>query len=248
MNNNNHKKKTGPHIFQGNMRPTGPPPPFGVPPSFGPPSPFEPPSPFGPPLHFGLPLPITREGFKEMKFMMILMILSNNPDGITGYKIQKCFQIPRGNLLRTLDELEEKDYLSISDSVLDGRAHKFFIITKKGKKYLNKLRKKWETKFSMMPAMGPPSPEAIKIMIIERIKEFQSKEDAIDFFRGVRSWMKDIFYHINFKLMMLTKAKAALDIIIDSIKNMEYKNNEMIIELVEDSMKKFEKEVINLDE
>ncbi|MFX1394382.1 MAG: hypothetical protein ACFFAH_12520 [Promethearchaeota archaeon] len=230
MNNKNHNKNTGHHIFKENKTLFGPPPPF------------------GPPLHFGLPLPITRESFKEMKFLTILMILSNNPNGITGYKIQKRFQIPRGNLLRTLDELEEKDYLSISDSVIDGRIHKFFIITKKGKKYLNKLRKKWETKFSMMPDMGPPSPEAIRMMIIERIKEFESKEDAIDFFRGVRSWMKDILYHINFKLMMLMKAKASLDIIIDNITNMENINNEMIIGLVEDSMKKFEKEVINLDE
>jgi len=236
MNKINHKKKTAPRIFQGSIPPPGPPPPFGSPPFFG------------PPLHFGLPLPMTLECFKEMKYMMILMILSDNPKGITGYKLQKRFQIPRGNLLRTLDELVEKDYLSTSDSVIDGRAHKFFIITKKGKKYLSKLRKKWETQFSMMADMGPPSPEGLKMMIIERIKEFESKEDAVDFFRGVRSWMKGMLQHINIKIMMLTKAKAALDIIIDKIKNLEYINNDMIIELVMDSMKKFEKEVINIDE
>lgn len=236
MNKINHKKKTAPRIFQGSIPPPGPPPPFGSPPFFG------------PPLHFGLPLPMTLECFKEMKYMMILMILSDNPKGITGYKLQKRFQIPRGNLLRTLDELVEKNYLTTSESLIKGRAQKFFIPTKKGKKYLNKLRKKWITRFSMMADMGPPSLEGLKMMLTERIKEFESKEDAIDFFRGVRSWMKNILYHIEIKTKKLTKVKDDIDIIIDKIELMDLFDNDKIINFVMDSMKKFEEEVIIKDE
>ncbi len=229
MNSSNQKRKEKPPTFQREVPPGAPP--------------F-----FGPPHHFGPPLPITREGFNEMKFMMILMLLSDNPNGITGYKIQKRFQIPRGNLLRTLDELVEKNYLTTSESLIKGRAQKFFIPTKKGKKYLNKLRKKWITRFSMMADMGPPSLEGLKIMLTERIKEFESKEDAIDFFRGVRSWMKNILYHIEIKTKKLTKVKDDIDIIIDKIELMDFFDNDKIINFVMDSMKKFEKEVISKDE
>ena len=176
------------------------------------------------------------------------MLLSDNPNGITGYKIQKRFQIPRGNLLRTLDELVEKNYLTTSESLIKGRAQKFFIPTKKGKKYLNKLRKKWITRFSMMADMGPPSLEGLKMMLTERIKEFESKEDAIDFFRGVRSWMKNILYHIEIKTKKLTKVKDDIDIIIDKIELMDLFDNDKIINFVMDSMKKFEEEVIIKDE
>lgn len=235
MNSSNQKRKEKPPTFQRDLPPA-------------PPHHFGPPPFFGPPHHFDPPLPITREGFNEMKFMMILMLLSDNPNGITGYKIQKRYQIPRGNLLRTLDELVEKKYLITSESLIKGRAQKFFIMTKKGKKYLNKLRKKWITRFSMMPEIGPPSLEGLKMMLTERIKEFESKEDAIDFFRGVRSWMKNILYHIKIKTMKLTKAKDDIDIIIDKIELMDFFDNEKIINFVMDSMNKFEEEVISNDE
>lgn len=235
MNSSNQKGNENPPNFQKDV-PTVPTHHFGSPPFFD------------PPHHFGHPLPITREGFNEMKFMMILMLLSYNPNGITGYKIQKRFQIPRGNLLRTLDELVEKKYLTTSESVIEGRVNKFFIITKRGKKYLGKLKKKWVTRFSMMTEMGPPSPEALKIMIIERIKEFESKEDAVDFFRGIRSWMKNMLNHINLKVILLTRAKSDLDIIIEKVEKMGNLNNNEIIEMVTDSLKKFEEEVIDKDE
>ncbi|TFF97241.1 MAG: MarR family transcriptional regulator [Promethearchaeota archaeon] len=235
MNNSNQKRNEKPPILQRDVPPV---------PShhFGPP-PF-----FAPPHHFAPPLPMTREGFNEMKFMMILMLLSDNPNGITGYKIQKRFQIPRGNLLRTLDELVEKKYLTTSESVVEGRVNKFFIITKRGKKYLGKLKKKWVTRFSMMTEMGPPSPEALKTIIIEKIKEFESKDDAVDFFRGIRSWMKNILQHINLKVRKITRAKSDLDIIIEKVEKMGNLNKNEIIEMVTDSLKKFEEEGIDKNE
>ena len=135
INNFNPYRNAGPPPYQGHPGPDGPPP------THGPKLPFGPPPFFGHLPHFKPPLPMTFEGFKEMRYMMILMILVDTPEGITGYQIQKQYNFPRGNLLRTLDDLVEMNHVKTSESVIDGRAHKFFIVTDKGKQFLEELKK-----------------------------------------------------------------------------------------------------------
>ena len=137
INNFQPNRNAGPPPYQGNPGPDDTPPPH------EPRSPFGPPPFFGVPSHFKPPFPMTLEGFKEMKYIMILMILSDNPEGITGYQLQERFNMPRGNLLRTMDDLVELKHVKTSESVIKGRAQKFFIITEEGKTYLDDLKKKW---------------------------------------------------------------------------------------------------------
>ncbi|MFX1366966.1 MAG: hypothetical protein ACFFCE_20105 [Promethearchaeota archaeon] len=59
--------------------------------------------------HLRPPLPIGREAFQEIRDFILLLIISEDPNGITGYQLQEKYNFPRGSLIRTLQDLEEKN-------------------------------------------------------------------------------------------------------------------------------------------
>ena len=65
----------------------------------------------------------------------------------------------------------------------------------------------------MMGEINPPL--GLKMMILEKIKEFESKDDAIDFFRGIRSWMKSMLQRIETRIEKLKRSKIDLDKMIE---------------------------------
>ncbi len=227
--------ENGPNRFMGQDPPEhhGPPhhPSYGVPPPFGPMPPFQ-----GP--HFKFPLPMGREFFQEIRDYMILLIISEYPDGTTGYKLQEKYNFPRGTLIKTLKDLETKGYLNTKEEIIEGRANKFYIITDEGKKLLEELKLKWANLFGMMAEINPP--EGLKMMVFEKIKEFESKHDAIDFFRGIRSWMKSLLQRIEERLDKFKRSKDDLDDLIEEIEKMDSLNKDKIRNLVNESIKKME--------
>lgn len=233
-----------PHRFMGQGPPEhhGPPhqPPFGGLHPFG----SFPPFPKGP---FKPPLPIGRESFQEIRDFIVLIIISEYPNGITGYQLQDKYNFPRGTLIRTLQELEDKKYLNSKEEIIEGRANKFYIITDEGKKFLEELKLKWANLFSMMSEITPS--KGLRLFLIEKIKEFESKDDAIDFFRGLRSWMKGMLQRIERKIETFKGSKADLDRMIAEIEKMDTLSKDKIIEMVEESIRKsgeFEKRGKNL--
>jgi len=234
-------RNTVPPPYQGNPGPNETPPPheprspFGLPPFFGSPS------------HFKPPFPMKLDGFKEMKYIMILMILSDNPEGITGYQLQERFHMPRGNLLRTLDDLVELDYVKTSESVIKGRAQKFFIITEEGKKYLNDLKKKWIERVSQMPEFAAPIMQgnifikkALEMILSHQLDLLETKEDGLDLFRGLRSKLNMFITKITEVLKYLTITKSELDSIIQKIETMDVLNIEEIKEMIKEFKNKLE--------
>jgi DNA-binding PadR family transcriptional regulator len=220
MRDFNNIRNNGPFPFHGNLPPGGHPPPD------GPKSPFGFPPFFGPPGHFRPPLPMTLESFKEIKYFMILMILSENPNGITGYKFQEKFNIPRGNILRIMKDLVEMEYVETSETVLKGRAQKYFIITEKGKEFLDTLKKKWGERFTQMSEMVDPNmmsnmfifmKKGIETMLTHQIENIKSKEDALDFFQGLRSKAKMFLTLMNKRLDFMKNVKSELDSMIQTI-------------------------------
>lgn len=212
-----------------------------------PPPPHEPRSPFGPPLFFGSlspfkpPFPMTLEGFKEMKYIMILMILSDNPKGITGYQIQERFKMPRGNLLRALDELVELEYVTTSESVIKGRAQKFFIIAEKGNIYLDKLKKKWVERVSQMPEFAAPIiqgkffiKKGLEMILLHHLDHLETKDNAIVLFRGLRSKVNRFLAKMTDVLEYLQVTKSELDSIIQKIEDMDALNIEKIKEMIKE--------------
>ncbi len=223
--------ENGPHRFMGQGPPEhrGPPhlPPHGGPPHFGLMPPF-----------FKSPLPFGRELFQEIRDYLVLLIISEYSDGITGYQLQEKYKFPRGTLIRTLQDLEVRKYLETKEEIIDGRANKFYMITELGNSFLEELKLKWATVFGMMGEINPPM--GLKMMVFEKIKEFESKDDAIDFFRGIRSWMKSMLQRIESRIEKLKKSKVDLDDLIEEIEKMDSLNKDKIKELVNKSIKKME--------
>ncbi|MFW9820476.1 MAG: PadR family transcriptional regulator [Candidatus Thorarchaeota archaeon] len=229
------RSENAPHRFMAEGPPehSGQPlhPPFGGIPPFGNIPPFFK-GPFKPPL------PIGREAFQEIRDFIVLMIISEYPKGITGYQLQEKYNFPRGTLVRTLQEMEEKNYLRSEEQLVEGRANKFFIITELGRKFLEELKLKWSNVFSLMSEITPS--KGLRKLLLEKIKDFEDKDDAIDFFRGMRSWTKDMLKRVEKRIENFKDTKADLDRVINEIENMNSLDKDKIIKMVEKAIQKRE--------
>jgi DNA-binding PadR family transcriptional regulator len=216
-----------------------PPPPFG--PQGGPHGPW-----FGPP---GPPPLLSREAFQEVKYLFLLILIAEKPEGITGYQLQDKYHIPRGNLVRTLDELEHDGYVSTREDVKDGRNQKYYAITDKGKQYVEQLKEDWASRFSMLSEMAPPDvhgnpfrrPRQQRRML-EHVSMLESKEDALDYFKGIRHSLKSFIDHLARRVKRTEQAKATVDEIIKKIEAMEQFDAKAIIELVQKVPKEMDDE------
>ncbi|MHA1377058.1 MAG: hypothetical protein ACTSRG_01635 [Candidatus Helarchaeota archaeon] len=197
-------------------------------------------APFGYPLPPppGL-LPMTRQSFKEIKHFFILSILIDKPNGITGYQLQDKYNFPRGNLLRTMKELVENNQVATKETVIKNRAQKFYIITDKGVKYLKELKKKLASQFALMSNMAPPEIYANPFAdehslqeIIEIIKNFETKNDALDFFRGIRSSLKLYQKKLKERIEEMEKIKTDMDTLIINIEKLKEFNIDRIKNLL----------------
>ena len=213
------------------------PPPFGGPPGFRPMPSFAVP-------HPNPPLPMGRESFQEIRDYMLLLIISEYPNGITGYQLQDIYKFPRGTLIRALQDLEEKDFLTTREEIVDGRANKFYVITDQGKKYSEELKMKWANIFGMMAEINPP--HGMKIMLMEKIEELETKDEAIDFFGGIRSWMEEMLQKIEERITKFKNSKTDLTKIIEEIEKMDNLNKEKIKEMITESINKMEVEHNNV--
>jgi len=171
---------------------------------------------------------LTKEAFQEIKHLFVLMIIQDAPDGITGYQLQEKYDIPRGNLIRTLDELEENKYVSTREAVENGRNLKYYTITAEGKAYVEKLKEEWANRFAMLSEIAPPDihgnpfmREGPKRRMFKNIEKFTSKEDALDYFHGVRSMLKSVIARIQERLKRTEDTKANIDSIIQEIEKMD---------------------------
>ena len=210
---------------------------------FGPPFFGPPPPPFGafppfPGMHHKPPLPIGREAFQEIRDYMLLIIISEYPEGITGYQLQDTYKFPRGTLIRTLQDLEEKKYLKTRDEIIEGRANKFYLMTETGMRYLDELKLKWASIFGMLAEFNPSL--GLQSFLFEKIAEFESLDDAIDFFRGIRLWMKGMLQNFKKRMVEFENSMNYISKIIVEIENMDFLNKEKIKSEIEEILKKME--------
>ncbi len=199
------------------------------------------------------PIPISREDFKEIKYFFILSIIIDKVEGINGYQLQEKYKIPRGSMMRSLEELEKGEYLNVKDATIEGREQKIYFISDKGKQYLETLKEKWANEFAMMSDMAPPEeyghpfvrrPHRMKILrFLERC---ESREDALDYFRGMRSKLKFSLERLNSRIQNVTQIKEELDSMISSIENMESFDKKAIKELLHNIQEKMSREYIHL--
>jgi len=197
---------------------------------------------------FGPPLPMTLKSFKEIKHFIVLMIISDIPEGITGYQLQEKYHFPRGTILKVLNELETMGYLEYRETVIKGRAQKFYVISDKGKQYFEELKEKWANHFALMSDMAPPEKfsnpffrKAPLKRMLRNINKCESKEDALDNFRGIRSNLKFHLTKIEKRRKNLEYSKNNLDEIISKIEQMTEFDKPTIKKMLQEKQKEFHK-------
>ena len=82
--------------------------------------------------------------------------------------------------------------------------------------------------------------KGIRSIIIEKVDEFESLDDANDFFRGIRSWMKGMLQQIEKIIKNFKNSKIRIDSLIEEIENMESLNKEKIKQAVIEMIKNME--------
>jgi DNA-binding MarR family transcriptional regulator len=195
------------------------------------------------------PIHISREDFKEIKHFFILSIIIDKENGINGYQLQEQYKIPRGSMIRSLEELEQAEYLNVKETTIEGRDQKIYCISEKGKQYLEQLKEKWANEFAMMSDMAPPEEYAHpfarrphRMEVIRFIERCESKEDALDYFRGMRSKLKRSLKRLNSRIKNTTQIKEELDSIIISLEKMDSLDKNMLKELLQDIKNNIRKE------
>ena len=191
--------------------------------------------------HFRPPrIPFTNEDFQNIKHFMILNILKESKSGITGYQLQKHYKLPRGTLIHVLDKLEELDYLKTREETIEGRAQKFYQLTDLGRIYLEDLKEKWASRFMVLSEMAPPEKygdpfhrKNLRLKMLMDVEELTEKEDAIDYFRGMRSRITTYLKRVERKEKRLNNIKEIIGELIQAIENMDKLDQEQIKELLE---------------
>ncbi|MFX1477439.1 MAG: hypothetical protein ACFFCI_04855 [Promethearchaeota archaeon] len=212
------------------------PPPYGGLPPFGH-------IPHFPGVHPRAPIPMGKESFQEIRDYMLLLIISEHSEGITGYQLQEKYHFPRGTLVRSLQDLEEKGYLQTKEEIIDGRPNKFYLITIEGKKVLEELKLKWATIFGRLAEINPEN--GMKYMLYSKIEEFETLEDAHDFFSSFRFWSKGMLKNIEKRIEKFKIGTARIDEIIKEIEKMETLNKEKLREMIKETARRIGKENFN---
>lgn len=187
------------------------------------------------------PIPVSREDYKELKHFFILSVIIDKEEGINGYQLQERYNIPRGSMLKTLEELEKGEYLNVKETKVEGREQKIYFISETGKQYLEHLKEKWANEFAKMSDMAPPevyahpfSRRPHRVRMMRFIEQCESKEDALDYFRGMRSKLNISIKRLNSRLEKTTQIKEKLDSVITSIEKMEDLDKKKVKDLVKD--------------
>ncbi|MBD3228057.1 MAG: MarR family transcriptional regulator [Candidatus Lokiarchaeota archaeon] len=189
---------------------------------------------YGPPHseHPRPPMPFRHKSFNEIREIFVLWLLNDQNEGITGYEFQKSYNIPRGTVLRIFDKLEKKGYIKVKENTQDARK-KVYIISGQGKERLNELRKKWGERFSWMGEIVPPERFGHPFFrrnhtehLMKDIKRLKSKEDAIDYFRGLRHRLNKNHRRLHRRMKRSSRNLTRLDTVIKFIEDMDQFDSE----------------------
>ncbi len=204
----------------------------------GPLPPFPPPPP-------GRPLPVNRKAFHEIRNFIILTIISENPNGITGYHLQERYNFPRGTLLRSLQDFEDKRFVEVHEEIIQGRLNKFYTINERGKKYLEKLKRKWANLFAMMSEKANPEQcehpfarEWFRLMMIENIDSLTTKTEGERFFNKIKDGINVMIDRFSSRIEKLEQFRKEIDLILTNIQQMEEFDRRKLKDDLDDSFRK----------
>lgn len=90
-----------------------------------------------------------------MQVLILLSKIQSEDSGITGYQLQEMYDLPRGTLIRILQDLENKEFVTTQEEIVNGRANKFYTLSETGEKHLENLRVKWAERSEILDDLAP---------------------------------------------------------------------------------------------
>ncbi|MBN1331218.1 MAG: PadR family transcriptional regulator [Candidatus Heimdallarchaeota archaeon] len=198
------------------------------------PPPFRPNMPFGPNM------------IKEMSQLVFLWNISEAEDGITGYELQKNYNVKQTNVYRILKEMEDEGYLTSEETIVNGRAQKLYTITEKGKERLKELRETWTNKVAFLTDIIPPEKRPIPPFhlqtnkrALEIIREIETKDEMLEYLQGYRDHFDRRIKHLEKRIANTKSNLSLINELTVEITKMEQYNSEKVEQLIKERLEKF---------
>lgn len=195
------------------------------------------------------------EVYRDLKELFILSALEETPSGLSGMELQKMHGMPRGNMLRGLKILENQKFVQLTDSTLEGKKSNLYHLTQEGKNYLEVLKERAAERNILLDEIAPIGKYGFpmrgrgpRIQMHHHIDSFTSKEDTLDYFRGMRYQLSQHLQHITDRLNFIAEDKKELDELIQQIEVLESFSIEEVKKIVTKCLRKVPPPIPSRDE
>ena len=176
--------------------------------------------------------------YKDMKELFLLTTLDEEKEGLSGTQLQELHGFPRGNLMRSLDELEKQELIVKNEE-------KIFTITEKGRGYLEELKEKIAERNMIIDDIAPMERYANPFhrhhhrdRLIYDLELMKNKEELVDYFRGMRARIARHRNHLEHRLEKMNMDKKELDDLIQQIELTDESSIDEIKEKIREKLKK----------
>ncbi|MHA1647330.1 MAG: hypothetical protein ACTSVL_07145 [Promethearchaeota archaeon] len=176
--------------------------------------------------------------YKDMKELFLLTTLNEEKEGLSGTQLQELHGLPRGNLMRSLDELKKQE-------LIVKNTEKIFTITEKGQGYLEELKEKIAERNMIIDDIAPMEQYASPFhrlhqrdRLIYDLDLMNNKEELIDYFRGMRARITRHRNHLEHRLKNINMDKKELDELIQEIESADDSSIDEIKEKIRENLKK----------
>ena len=175
--------------------------------------------------------------YKDMKELFLLSTLNEEKDGLSGTQLQESHGIPRGNLMRSLADLEKLELIVKNED-------KIYTITEKGQGYLEELKEKIAERNMIIDDIAPMEMYANPFRrhhhrdrVIYDLDLLKNKEELIDYFRGMRARKTRHRNHLEHRLENMNREKKELDDLIQEIESADEFSIDEIKEKIREKLK-----------
>jgi len=176
--------------------------------------------------------------YREMKDLFILSALDEEKEGLSGTQLQESHGLPRGNLMRSLVELENQE-------LIVKNTEKIYKITEKGQGYLEELKEKIAERNMIIDDIAPMERYANPFhrhhhrdRLIYDLDLMNNKEELIDYFRGMRARITRRKNHMEQRLEHINSEKKEIDELIQQIESADESSIDELKEKIREKLKK----------